>query len=108
MITISTEKGYLEKPIPIGSKILVEKLNEDLYEERSSGIYIPTETTNKEHLCKVVSTGPEVKQLQEGNVIIVSDYSLSKNFLINDKTYYVLTEAEVNMIVMLKNEDNLY
>lgn len=99
MINLETSKGYLSEPIPYGTKVLIKKAIEDTHEKTSSGIFIPTETINQEQLCEVVSVGPDVKQLCVGDIIVVPDYSLAKSILIDNKEFYIMTEAETLLIV---------
>ena len=105
MVNLEIKKGYLENPIPYGTKVLIKKAIEDIHEQTTSGIFIPTDTINKEQLCEVVSIGPEVKQLLPGDIIVVPDYSLAKTVLIDNKEYYIMVEAETLLIVKRQNKD---
>lgn len=65
----------MQKLKPLGNNLLLD-INEDKAEQKtSSGIIIPESAKKKPTYLKVLGVGPEVKEVSEGDLILVDKFS---------------------------------
>ncbi|EGG21645.1 chaperonin Cpn10 family protein [Cavenderia fasciculata] len=98
----------IKKFIPLLDRILIEKLS--VQSQTAGGIYLPQNKSN-ENQARVVSVGTGILKsdgsfagtiVKEGDTIIINANKPLQPILMNDKTYYLMSESDVLGIAELK------
>lgn len=84
-------------PIAVTNKLIIIPFKEDTV-KTESGLYMPTEHTNEPYKGKVISIGPDVKTVKEGD-IVCKRKETGWNFDLGQKSYMVMREDEVWAVI---------
>lgn len=75
---------------PLGDYVVA--VGEEAETKTASGLYIPTQSAEKPKTAKVVSVGPDAKQVKVGDRIVYKSYSTTEVKV--SGTEYILVKAE--------------
>lgn len=77
---------------PLGDRVVAKR--EQAPEKTASGLYLPTDSTEKPTMATVLATGPDAKHVKVGDKIIYKEYSTTE-LAINDVDYLIVKEEDV-------------
>jgi chaperonin GroES len=75
---------------PVADYVLAQQ--EEAATKTASGIFLPSQSTEKPEVAKVLAVGPSVKNVKKGSKIIYKTYSTNKVKF--DKDEYILVKEE--------------
>lgn len=77
---------------PLGERVVA--VREEAAKQTTSGLYLPTDNKEKSQIAKVVATGKDVKEIKDGDRIVVREYSTT-DVKVNGTEYLIVKEEDV-------------
>ena len=85
---------------PLFDNVLIEKHTGEREEKKtSSGLIIPMESVKTPNTATVIAIGPDVVSVQNGDTVVVGDFSGTK-VVLDDDEYYVMSVKDILGIYM--------
>lgn len=81
---------------PLDDRIVA--IREESATKTSAGLYLPDNAKEKSQIAKVVAVGSNVKEIKDGDRIVVREYSTTEVKL-DDKKYLIVKEEDVLAVV---------
>ena len=81
---------------PLGERVVA--VREAAQEKTASGLYLPDNAKEKSQVAKVVAVGKDVKEIKDGDRIIVREYSTT-DVKVEGIEYLIAKEEDVLAIV---------
>ena len=77
---------------PLGERVVA--VREETAAKTASGLYLPEDAKEKSQIAKVVAVGKTVKEVCEGDKIIVREYSTT-NIKVDGTEYIIAKEEDI-------------
>jgi len=77
---------------PLGERVVA--VREESANKTTAGLYLPNDAKEKSQIAKVVAVGKGVKEVREGDKIIVREYSTT-DVKINGTEYLIAKEEDI-------------
>lgn len=77
---------------PLGDRVVAVK--EEAKEKTSSGLFLPESSKEKPVFAKVISVGPDVKNIKEDDKIIYKEYSTT-DLKIDGSDFLIVKEEDI-------------
>lgn len=81
---------------PLDDRVVA--VREEATTKTSAGLYLPDNAKEKSQIAKVVAVGSNVKEIKDGDRIVVREYSTTEVKL-DDKKYLIVKEEDVLAVV---------
>jgi len=77
---------------PLGERVVA--IREESANKTTAGLYLPNDTKEKSQIAEVVAVGKSVKEVREGDKIIVREYSTT-DVKVNGTEYLIAKEEDI-------------
>ena len=81
---------------PLGERVVATR--EETAAKTASGLYLPDDAKEKSQIAKVVAVGKNVKEIHEGDRIVVREYSTT-DVKVNGTEYLIVKEEDALAVV---------